>query len=86
MKLKDILTTLGLDDGILAADGLPVRSPIDGKRHGFVRPASSAEVTAAIDTKEIWLMPLVNPDGHVHALKGEDWRKNANNATGGKRS
>lgn len=45
-----------------------------------------AEVTAAIDGREIWIMPMVNPDGHVHALTGDMWRKNANNVTGGKRT
>lgn len=44
-----------------------------------------ADVTAAIDQREIWLVPLVNPDGHTHALQGADWRKNANNQSGGKR-
>jgi len=49
MNLKDILTRLGLDDRILVADGLPVRSPIDGKRHGFVRPAGGGDADAAIE-------------------------------------
>ncbi|MFP5503806.1 MAG: M14 family metallopeptidase, partial [Candidatus Sericytochromatia bacterium] len=44
-----------------------------------------AEVTAAIDNREIWIVPMVNPDGHKHALEGHSWRKNTNNVTGGKR-
>jgi carboxypeptidase T len=43
-----------------------------------------AAVTAAVDSREIWLVPMVNPDGHAHAMKGESWRKNANTKDGGK--
>ena len=45
---------------------------------------SDAEATAIVDTREIVLIPLVNPDAHVKAVTGTDWRKNANNITGGK--
>ncbi len=48
MKLTDILTTLGVDERIGVAEGLPVRSPIDGTRHGFVRLATSADAEVAI--------------------------------------
>jgi aldehyde dehydrogenase (NAD+) len=48
MNLKDILTALGVDDRIRVAEGLPVRSPIDGRRHGFVRLASGADAEVAI--------------------------------------
>ncbi len=44
-----------------------------------------AEATAIVDTREIWIIPLVNPDAHTRAVTGTDWRKNANNETGGKR-
>lgn len=44
-----------------------------------------AEATALVNTRELWLIPLVNPDAHVKAVAGNDWRKNANNDTGGKR-
>lgn len=43
-----------------------------------------AEVTGMVDTREIWLVPMVNPDGHALAIQGEDQRKNTNNLTGGK--
>ncbi len=35
-----------------------------------------AEATAAVDNRDIWIVPMVNPDGHARAAKGEDWRKN----------
>lgn len=44
-----------------------------------------AEATALVDTREIWIIPLVNPDAHTRAITGSDWRKNANNDSGGKR-
>jgi hypothetical protein len=46
---------------------------------------TDAEVTAAIDTRDIWIVPVVNPDGHALAVKGQDQRKNTNTQTGGKR-
>lgn len=44
-----------------------------------------AELTAWVDTREIWLVPMVNPDGHALAARGENQRKNTNDVTGGKR-
>lgn len=45
-----------------------------------------AAVTAAVENTEIYLIPMVNPDGHhVVATTGQDQRKNTNNVTGGKR-
>ncbi len=42
-----------------------------------------AEATYAIDNREIWVTPMVNPDGHIKAEKGNDWRKNTNPKNGG---
>lgn len=42
------------------------------------------EVTAMVDTRDIWLVPMVNPDGHAIAEKGQNQRKNTNTLTGGK--
>jgi aldehyde dehydrogenase (NAD+) len=49
MKLPEIFSALGLDDALFVAEGLPARSPIDGKELGFVKRASPAECAAAID-------------------------------------
>lgn len=43
-----------------------------------------AEVTADVDNRDIWLVPMVNPDGHALAAQGVSQRKNGNNVTGGK--
>ena len=42
------------------------------------------EVTAMVDTRDIWLVPMVNPDGHAVAEQGKNQRKNTNTLTGGK--
>lgn len=34
------------------------------------------EITRLLDTRDIWIVPMVNPDGHIHAEKGVNWRKN----------
>ncbi|MEB3197966.1 MAG: M14 family metallopeptidase [Candidatus Sericytochromatia bacterium] len=46
---------------------------------------SDPEVTEAVNTRDIWIIPLVNPDAHMRAVTGVDWRKNANNVSGGRR-
>ncbi len=33
-------------------------------------------VTRLVDTREIWIIPMVNPDGYEYSLQGHDWRKN----------
>lgn len=43
------------------------------------------EITAWVDSREIWLVPMVNPDGHALASKGQNQRKNTNDVSGGKR-
>ncbi|MEB3327680.1 MAG: M14 family metallopeptidase [Candidatus Sericytochromatia bacterium] len=43
------------------------------------------EVTGLVDTRDIWLVPMVNPDGHARAERGVDQRKNTNHVTGGRR-
>ncbi len=43
------------------------------------------EITSYVDNRAIYLVPTVNPDGHLLAEKGADQRKNVNNITGGKR-
>jgi carboxypeptidase T len=37
-----------------------------------------ADITNMIDNTEIWIAPMVNPDGHTLAEKGDNWRKNKN--------
>ena len=44
------------------------------------------EITAWVKTRDIWLVPMVNPDGHILAEQGDSHRKNTNSATGGTRN
>ncbi|HBN10137.1 MAG TPA: hypothetical protein DD435_16355 [Cyanobacteria bacterium UBA8530] len=39
-----------------------------------------AQVKNWVDTREIWIIPMNNPDGHIKAEKGLDWRKNTDSA------
>jgi carboxypeptidase T len=39
-------------------------------------------ITDLIDTRDIYIAPMINPDGHIHAEKGESWRKNTHHDKG----
>lgn len=43
---------------------------------------SDPTITSLLDTREIYLMPMANPDGHVQAEAGQNWRKNTNSSNG----
>lgn len=54
--------------------------------HLITQYGKDADATAAVDNRDIWLVPMVNPDGHAIVEEtGVDQRKNGNNVTGGKR-
>ncbi len=40
-------------------------------------------ITKWLETRDIWVVPMLNPDGHARAAQGLDWRKNANFSYGG---
>ncbi|MBC7545993.1 MAG: hypothetical protein H7338_24960 [Candidatus Sericytochromatia bacterium] len=44
------------------------------------------KITEWVDTRDIWFVPMVNPDGHARAEQGYSWRKNANSTNGGANS
>ena len=41
---------------------------------------SDPQATWLLNEREIWLLPMTNPDGHVQAEHHEDWRKNTNSS------
>jgi carboxypeptidase T len=41
------------------------------------------DLTNFVENRDIYLVPMVNPDGHKLASEGHDWRKNTNITTGG---
>jgi hypothetical protein len=43
-----------------------------------------AKITSLIDTRDIWIVPIVNPDGRTKVQGGNDmWRKNTRKLSGG---
>jgi carboxypeptidase T len=42
--------------------------------------SANADVTYLLETSEAWILPMANPDGHIHAEGGESWRKNTNDS------
>lgn len=44
---------------------------------------TDADLTGFVENRDIYLVPMVNPDGHHLAEQGADWRKNTNTTTGG---
>ncbi|MEB3223808.1 MAG: M14 family metallopeptidase [Candidatus Sericytochromatia bacterium] len=44
---------------------------------------TDADLTNYVENRDIWLVPMVNPDGHRLASEGKDWRKNTNPTNGG---
>ncbi|MGV3523569.1 MAG: M14 family metallopeptidase [Candidatus Sericytochromatia bacterium] len=40
------------------------------------------EITRLMDTRDIWIVPMVNPDGHILAERGDNWRKNTHRHSG----
>lgn len=41
------------------------------------------KIKALVDSRVIHIAPMLNPDGHAHAEKGENWRKNTHPFQGG---
>jgi hypothetical protein len=45
---------------------------------------SDAKITNLVDTRDIWIVPIVNPDGRTRVEQGQSmWRKNARKLPGG---
>ena len=40
------------------------------------RYGSDSEVTLLVDSRQLWLVPILNPDGHALTFSGVGWRKN----------
>jgi aldehyde dehydrogenase (NAD+) len=73
------MTALGLDGNLLVDHGLPVRSPVDGRTVGFVRPTSEAETAAAIESAHAaflaWRSVPPPVRGELVRLLGEQLRR-----------
>ena len=82
--LKITGKTSGTKPGVLfmgnhhAREIVTVEIPMLLAKHLLENYGKDQEVTKLVDTREIWIIPMVNPDGHARAEKGADQRKNAN--------
>ncbi|MFQ5856417.1 MAG: M14 family metallopeptidase [Anaerolineae bacterium] len=44
----------------------------------LLKYAQDPQIRWLLDNREIWVMPMTNPDGHERAVQLADWRKNTN--------
>jgi carboxypeptidase T len=63
-----------------AREHLSVEVPLMFARHLLEQYGRNPEITRLLDTRELYISPIVNPDGHVYdyrnGLRGNMWRKN----------
>lgn len=61
-----------------ARELVTVEIPILLIKHLLENYGKDADITNMLDSTDIWVIPMVNPDGHTLAEKGNNWRKNKN--------
>lgn len=63
-----------------AREHLSVEVPLLFAKHLVEQYGRNADITRLLDTREIYIAPIVNPDGHVYdytnGIRGKSWRKN----------
>jgi carboxypeptidase T len=63
-----------------AREWISVEIPMKLARELLENPAGSAEVRALVKTARIWIIPMLNPDGHHYSVTTDRlWRKNLRN-------
>jgi murein tripeptide amidase MpaA len=63
-----------------AREWISVDVPLLLARHLLEQYASSSRIKELVDNGEIWVVPLVNPDGHQYSVTSNRlWRKNRRN-------
>ncbi|RPJ40320.1 MAG: hypothetical protein EHM19_13860, partial [Candidatus Latescibacterota bacterium] len=93
-ELRDILA-LKISDNVASSEGEPevvfvgchhareiisVEMPYLFAEYLLENYGSDSLVTALVDSREIWIVPLVNPDGHQYVVDTDPgWRKNRRN-------
>jgi len=82
---KFLVENYGLDPTDNDEDGLLNEDPIDGIDNDndtlIDEDENEARITELVDSREIWIIPMFNPDGYVYDGDGdlsqrESWRKN----------
>ena len=69
-----------------AREWIGIEVPLKLAEHLVANYANNATVQSLVDSREIWIIPIVNPDGYIfsHAPKGDRfWRKNRRKLKGG---
>ncbi len=61
-----------------AREIVTVEIPLMLIKHLLENYGKDADITNLIDNRDIWIIPMVNPDGHTLAEQGQNWRKNKN--------
>jgi len=66
-----------------AREHLSVEIPLMYAKHLVSQYATNADIKRLLDTREVYIAPIVNPDGHVYdyrnGIRGQMWRKNRRN-------
>lgn len=61
-----------------ARELVTVEIPLMLIKHLLDNYGKDADITNMLDSTDIWIVPMVNPDGHTLAELGNNWRKNKN--------
>ncbi len=63
-----------------AREWIAVDVPLLIAEHFLAQYGTEPKITALIDNAEIWIVPMVNPDGHQYSVTSQRlWRKNRRN-------
>lgn len=65
-----------------ARELVTVEIPLILIKHLLEGYGKDPRITELLNTRDIWIVPMVNPDGHIEAEKGANWRKNMNKNDG----
>lgn len=63
-----------------ARELVTVEIPLLLIRHLLENYGKDPQITELINNRDIWILPMVNPDGHILAEQGQNWRKNTNSS------
>jgi carboxypeptidase T len=61
-----------------ARELVTVEIPVRLIEHLLSNYGKDPDITNMVDNTEIWIAPMINPDGHSLAEQGANWRKNKN--------
>ena len=90
LKLSDDVTTNDTDEpdvlimgGLHAREIMGIEVPMYALNYLINNYGINETCTKYVNTREIWFVPMCNPDGHVYVEGGNDWRKNRRPTGGG---